>query len=69
MARVMLGVHGLDTDEAARRVERSLLDLPGLVSAEAGKDGQVYVEYDDRELTVMDLIRQLRRLGFLAGME
>jgi len=35
----------------------------------AGDAGQVEVRYDDTETTVMEMIRALRRLGYLAGME
>ena len=55
--------------EVAERVQRALLELPGVHSVEAGRDGQAVVEYDSGEATVMDLIRGLRRIGFLAGME
>ncbi len=65
----MLGVRGMDTVEVAERVQRALLELPGVHSVEAGRDGQAVVEYDSGEATVMDLIRGLRRIGFLAGME
>ena len=69
MARVLLGVRGVETAEQADRIEATLRELAGVVSAEANADGQAAVEYDDTELTVMDLIRALRRIGFLAGME
>lgn len=66
--RVMLGVRGMG-DESRERVRDALLEVPGVVSAEAGDAEQVEVRYDDTETTVMEMIRALRRLGFLAGME
>ncbi|MEJ2668263.1 MAG: heavy-metal-associated domain-containing protein [Deinococcales bacterium] len=68
-ARVLLGVRGMDTDASRGRVEQALQEVPGVLRAEASSDLQVAVEYDSAEVTVMDLIRALRRIGFLAGME
>lgn len=68
-ARVLLGVRGMDTDDSRGRVEQALREVRGVVRAEASSDLQVAVEYDAAEVTVMDLIRALRRIGFLAGME
>jgi copper chaperone CopZ len=59
----------MDTQVAADRVKRTLALVGGVASVEVNTDGQAAVEYDDSELTVMDLIRSLRRIGFLAGME
>lgn len=67
--RVLLGVRGMDTPAARERVQATLLGVAGVASAEASADGQVAVTYDAGEVTVMDLIRALRRIGFLAGME
>lgn len=67
--RVLLGVRGMDTRDAADLVAETLRELSGVTMVEAGTDGQAVVEYDYVELTVMDLIRALRRRGFLAGME
>ena len=69
MARVLLGVRGMDTEAAAERVERTLGEVRGVSRVDANIDGQAAVEYDDAEVTVMDLIRSLRQIGFLAGME
>ncbi len=68
-ARVLLGVRGLVDDEGRRRVEQALTALPGVLEVRTGDDEQVQVRYDDGETTVMDMIRALRRLGYLAGME
>lgn len=68
-ARVLLGVRGLVADEDRRRVNEALADLPGVLEVGSGDAGQVEVRYDDGETTVMDMIRALRRLGYLAGME
>lgn len=67
--RVLLGVRGMDTDAARERVETTLRQVSGVRRAVANADLQVEVVYDDGEATVMDLIRALRRIGFLAGME
>lgn len=69
MARVLLGVQGMDTPASAERVRRTLLEVDGVQKVDANRDGQASVEYDDSEITVMDLIRALRGIGFLAGME
>jgi copper chaperone CopZ len=68
-ARVLLGVRGLVDDEGRRRVREALEALPGVIEVGEPEDGQVQVRYDDGETTVMDMIRALRRLGYLAGME
>lgn len=68
-ARVLLGVRGMDTAASRDRVEGALRSVRGVLAVEASSDLQVAVEYDAGEVTVMDLIRALRRLGFLAGME
>ncbi|HKI58587.1 MAG TPA: heavy-metal-associated domain-containing protein [Trueperaceae bacterium] len=68
-ARVLLGVRGMDTATSRGRVEEALRSVRGVLRAEASSDRQVAVEYDAAEVTVMDLIRALRRIGFLAGME
>ncbi len=68
-ARVLLGVRGMDTETSRSAVEQALREVRGVRRAEASSDLQVAVEYDAAEVTVMDLIRALRRIGFLAGME
>lgn len=69
MTRVLLGVRGMDTDGAKRKVRRTLLAVEGVTSVEVGADEQAEVSYDPTVVTVMDLIRALRHIGFLAGME
>jgi copper chaperone CopZ len=66
---VLLGVRGMDTAASRQRVEEALRSVRGVNAVEASSDLQVAVEYDAGEVTVMDLIRALRRIGFLAGME
>lgn len=66
--RAVLSVRGLDTDAARAKVVARLRGLAGVASADAQGDDQVLVTYDGGEVTVMDLIRALRKLGFLAGM-
>ena len=68
-ARVLLGVRGMDTEGAKERVRDTLLVVDGVRSVEVGGDQQAAVAYDPTEVTVMDLIRALRNIGFLAGME
>jgi copper chaperone CopZ len=59
----------MDSDGARERVAAALRSLDGVASVEPNVHGQAAVEYDASEITVMDLIRALRRIGFLAGME
>lgn len=66
--RVLLGVRGL-ADAERPRVHAALTELPGVLAVEAADAGQIAVRYDDRETTVMTMIRTLRSLGYLAGME
>ena len=69
MTRVILGVRGMDTDSARAKVKATLEGLVGIDSVEVVQDGQATVSYDPSEVTIMDLIRALRGIGFLAGME
>ncbi|UCH26201.1 MAG: cation transporter [Trueperaceae bacterium] len=69
MDRVLLGVRGMDTEESKTKVTTRLQGLEGVSKVEATNDQQLFVEYDPGVLTVMDLIRTLRSLGFLAGIE
>lgn len=62
-------VRGMDTEDSRAQVVQTLRDVMGVVSVAPADAGQVNVEYDPTEVTVMDLIRALRRIGFLAGME
>ncbi|GAA5441136.1 heavy-metal-associated domain-containing protein [Deinococcus caeni] len=64
--RVLLGVRGM-TRDAGTGVAAALTALPG-VSRATPDDGQIEVHYDPSQLTVMDLVRAVRRQGFLAGM-
>lgn len=66
--RVMLGVRGMDTDGARAKVTAALQALAGVRTVEPGGGQQLLVRYDPSELTVMDMIRAVRKLGFLAGM-
>jgi len=47
----------------------TLREVPGVLEVAPGDAARVAVEYDPTEVTAMDLIRALRRIGFLAGME
>ena len=53
--------------EAGQRVAASLEAIDG-VSRATPDEGQIEVHYDPSLLTVMDLIRAVRKQGFLAGM-
>ena len=68
MPKALFGVRGMDTPAAAAKVKETLQALDGVEKVDAGTDGQAAVTYDDSDLTVMDLIRALRRAGFQAGM-
>jgi copper chaperone len=66
--RAMLSVRGLDTEAARVKVLATLRGVPGVVEATSAGEAQVLVRYDGGEVTIMDMIRALRRLGFVAGM-
>ncbi len=68
MARVLLGIKDLKGQSEVDRVKKTLLIISGVKSVSAGLDGQASVEYDGDELTIMDLIRALRKEGFVSGM-
>ncbi|AWN22439.1 heavy-metal-associated domain-containing protein [Deinococcus irradiatisoli] len=65
-ARVLIGVRGMDK-EAGERISAALLQLEGVSQAQPDQ-GQIAVQYDPSALTVMDLLRSVRKQGFLAGM-
>ncbi|MGL4610049.1 MAG: heavy-metal-associated domain-containing protein [Trueperaceae bacterium] len=69
MARVILGIKGMTTMEAAEKVWETLMSIEGVEKVDVGREQQATVEYDAGSLTVMDFIRALRKIGFLAGME
>ena len=68
-ARASVAVRGMDSPEAKQRVHRALAAVIGVLHVQPGEDGKMVVDYDPSEVTVMDLIRALRRIGFLAGMD
>ncbi|MCA9840153.1 MAG: hypothetical protein KC422_24800 [Trueperaceae bacterium] len=68
MARVLLGIKDINKQSDVDIVKRVLLTMHGVQSVQAGMDGQAAVEYNGDELTIMDLLRALRREGFVAGM-
>ena len=69
MARVLLGIRGMTTQERAQKVKDTLLKLEAVEQVDAGVDQQASVVYDEGSATVMDFIRALRHAGFAAGME
>ncbi len=69
IARALVGVRGMDTDDARRRVVEALAGVRGVRDVQPADEARMVVDYDPSEATVMDLIRALRRIGFLAGME
>lgn len=68
-ARALMRVRGMDTAEGRQQVIDTLKAVPGVMTVTPADAEQVNVGYDSTEVTVMDLIRALRRIGFLAGME
>jgi len=66
--RALLAIRGLDNEPARAKTLTALRAVPGVLDATPAGEGQVLVTYDGGEVTVMDLIRALRRLGFVAGM-
>lgn len=68
LAEVLLGVRGMEGDEAQSKVMAAVETVPGVASVEGAGAGQLIVRYDAAEVTVMDVIRAVRRVGFLAGM-
>lgn len=64
--RTLIGVAGMQR-EAGKRLAEQLLQLSGVMKA-TPDDGQIEVHYDPSQHTVMDLIRTIRKEGFLAGM-
>lgn len=68
MARVLLGIKEMNKASDIDLVKRTLLTIRGVQSVQAGMDGQASVEYNGEELTIMDLLRALRKQGFVAGM-
>lgn len=68
MNRVLLGVRGMERPEQIEKVSGAIRKLEGVQSVQPADTGQLEVEYDPQQLTVMDLIRVVREQGFLAGM-
>jgi len=68
MNRVLLGVRGMDRPEQVAKVSNAIKKLEGVQQVQPADLGQLEVEYDPQQLTVMDLIRVVREQGFLAGM-
>jgi copper chaperone len=68
MTRVLLGVRGLATDEAAEKVMAALRKISGVAEVANPHVGQIEVSFDPTQATVMDLLRAVRGVGFLAGM-
>jgi copper chaperone len=68
MNRVLLGVRGMERPEQVAKVSGAIRKLEGVHSVQPADKGQLEVEYDPQQLTVMDLIRVVREQGFLAGM-
>jgi copper chaperone len=68
MNRVLLGVRGLVTEEAAEKIMSALKTIPGVAEVGNPHPGQIEVNFDPTQATVMDLLRAVRSVGFLAGM-
>jgi len=69
LARALVAVRGMDSEDARTRVHATLAEVHGVHAVNPGDGGKMVVDYDPSEATVMDLIRSLRRIGFLAGMD
>ncbi|HZJ10401.1 MAG TPA: heavy-metal-associated domain-containing protein [Trueperaceae bacterium] len=69
LATALVAVRGMESDEAKRRVHAALAAVAGVHGVRPGDGGKMVVDYDPSEATAMDLIRSLRRIGFLAGMD
>ncbi len=67
MNRVLLGVRGLEDAANVEKVLSALRKIKGVDQVNNPHPGQVEVVYDS-SLTVMDFIRAIRSVGFLAGM-
>jgi copper chaperone len=67
MNRVLLGVRGLQDQASVEKVLNALRAIKGVDQVNNPHPGQVEVVYDST-LTVMDFIRAIRSVGFLAGM-
>jgi copper chaperone len=68
MNKVLLGVRGLSDRDATERVVKALKALKGVSEVVNPHAGQLEVNYDPAQITVMDLLRTVRGQGFLAGM-
>jgi copper chaperone len=68
MTRVLLGVRGLATVEAVEKVTAALKKIAGVAEVGNPHPGQIEVNFDPTQATVMDLLRAVRSVGFLAGM-
>lgn len=69
MARVIIGVKGMRNEAAVAKIKEILSAIQGVQKVDADKNEQATVTYDERVVTVMDLVGRLRRLGIRAGME
>jgi copper chaperone len=68
MNRVLLGVRGLTTQESIEGVLKVLKSIEGVTEVNNPHPGQVEVSFDPTQATVMDLLRAVRSVGYLAGM-
>ncbi len=56
------------TEEAVTKVTAALKSIKGMGEINNPHPGQLEVNYDPAQITVMDLLRTVRGQGFLAGM-
>jgi copper chaperone len=66
--KVLMQVQGLVDADSTKRVMDSLEALRGVQSVKLSDRGTLSIAYDSSYLTVMDLIRAVRKQGFLASM-
>jgi copper chaperone len=68
MNRVLLEVRGLVTEEASEKVMAALKSVQAVTDVNNPHPGQIEVSFDPTQATVMDLLRAVRSVGYLAGM-
>ncbi|MFN8510501.1 MAG: heavy metal-associated domain-containing protein [Deinococcaceae bacterium] len=64
----LMQVQGLVDASSTQRVMDTLQSMQGVESVKLSDRGTISIAYDGSYLTVMDLIRAVRKLGFLASM-
>lgn len=68
-ATALMRVRGMDNEHAVALVTNALHEVFGVYEARLVDTERLSVDYDPSDVTVVDLIRAVRKLGFLAGIE